>query len=71
MRLIGAGGLPWQYSTQASAYQRKGHGFDPWSGKMPQAVEQLSPSSTTTELVLQSHGAKTREAPTHTTGESP
>ena len=25
------------------------HGFDPWSGKIPHAVEQLNPSITTTE----------------------
>ena len=27
-------------------------GFDPWSGKIPHAVEQLSPCATTTEPVL-------------------
>ena len=26
--------------------------FDPWSGKIPQATEQLSPCATTTEPVL-------------------
>ena len=29
-----------------------GHGFDPWSGKVPHAVEQLSPCATATEPVL-------------------
>ena len=28
------------------------HRFDPWSGKIPHATEQLSPSATTTEPVL-------------------
>ena len=26
-----------------------GHGFEPWSGKIPHATEQLSPCATTTE----------------------
>ena len=29
-----------------------GHGFEPWSGKIPRAVEQLSPYATTTEPAL-------------------
>ena len=29
-----------------------GHGFDPWSGKLPHATEQLRPCATTTECVL-------------------
>ena len=28
------------------------HGFDPWSGKIPHAAEQLSPYTTTTEPAL-------------------
>ena len=28
----------------------RGHGFDPWSGKIPHVTEQLSPHATTTEL---------------------
>ena len=28
------------------------HGFEPWSGKIPHAAEQLSPCATTTEPVL-------------------
>ena len=28
------------------------HGFDPWTGKIPHAAEQLSPCATTTEPVL-------------------
>ena len=32
--------------------QCRGHGFDPWSGKIPHAAEQLSPSATTTEPAL-------------------
>ena len=31
---------------------RRGHGFDPWSGKIPHATEQLSPCAPTTKLVL-------------------
>ena len=34
------------------ACQRRGHGFELWSGKIPHAAEQLSPCATTTEPVL-------------------
>ena len=30
-----------------------GHGFKPWSGKIPHATEQLSPCATATEPALQ------------------
>ena len=36
-------GLPWWFSGEESTCQCKGHVFDPWSGKIPHAVEQLSP----------------------------
>ena len=42
-------GLPWWCSGWESACQRRGHGFEPWSGKIPHAVEQLGPWATTTE----------------------
>ena len=32
--------------------QCRGHGFEPWSGKIPHAAEQLSPCTTTTERAL-------------------
>ncbi|XP_059997592.1 RING finger protein 207 isoform X4 [Lagenorhynchus albirostris] len=32
--------------------QARGHGFEPWSGKIPHATEQLSPCATTTEPAL-------------------
>ena len=32
--------------------QMQGHGFEPWSGKIPHAAEQLSLCITTTELAL-------------------
>ena len=34
-------GLPWWRSGWESACQCRGHGFEPWSGKIPHAVEQL------------------------------
>ena len=40
----------------------QGHGFKPWSEKIPHAVEQLSPCTTTTEPVLYSPQATTTEA---------
>ena len=42
-------GLPWWRSGYESACQCRGHGFDPWSGKIPRATEQLSLCATTTE----------------------
>ena len=43
-------GLPWWLSGKKSACQCKRYGFDPWSRKIPHAVEQVSPCATTTEL---------------------
>ena len=39
-----------------------GDRFEPWSGKIPHAAEQLSPCATTTEPALQSPRATTTEA---------
>ena len=36
-------GLPWWRSGWESACQCGGHGFEPWSGRIPRAAEQLSP----------------------------
>ena len=49
-------GLPWRLSGGESTCQRRRHRFNPWSGKIPHAAEQLSPCGTTTEPVLQSRG---------------
>ena len=35
-------GLPWWFSGQESSCQRRPYWFDPWSEKIPHAVEQLS-----------------------------
>ena len=43
------GGLPWWRSGWESACQCRGHGFKPWSGKIPHAAEQLGPWATITE----------------------
>ena len=45
-------GLPWWHSGWESACQCRGHGFEPWSGKISHAAEQLSPCATATEPVL-------------------
>ena len=42
-------GLPWWRSGWESACRCRGHGFEPWSGKIPHATEQLGPWATTTE----------------------
>ena len=36
-------GLPWWRSGWESACRCRGHGFEPWSGRIPRAVEQLGP----------------------------
>ena len=46
--------LPWWFSGKESTCQRKRHGFNPWSVKIPHATEPLSSCATTTEPVLQS-----------------
>ena len=46
------GGHPWWLSDKRSTCQCRIEGFNPWSGKMPHATEQLSPGATTTEPVL-------------------
>ena len=38
--------------------------FNPWSGNIPHALEQLSPCATTTVLSLKSLGVTTTEAGT-------
>ena len=40
---------PWWCSGWESACRCRRHGFEPWSGKIPHAAEQLSPCATTTE----------------------
>ena len=43
-------GLPWCLSGKESVCQCRRHGFDPWYGKIPHAVKQLSPWATTMSL---------------------
>ena len=46
-------GLPWWYSYRLKIHLPiQGNGFEPWSRKIPRAVEQLSPCATTTEPAL-------------------
>ena len=42
-------GLPWWSSGYESTWQRRGHGFHPWSRKIPHAVGQESLAATATE----------------------
>ena len=42
-------GLPWWHSGWESACQCRGHGFEPWSGKIPHATERLGPWATVAE----------------------
>ena len=82
---IQAFGLPWWRSGWESACRCRGHGFEPWSGRIPHATEQLGPWATITEPVrlepvLRNQRGRDGERPTHrdeewpplaTTGESP
>ena len=45
-------GLPWWLSSEEPTCQCKRLESDPWSGRIPHAVEQLSPCGRTTEPVL-------------------
>ena len=54
-------GLLWWLSGKESTYQCRRHRFDPSSGKILHAVEQLSPCATAIESVLWSLGATTAE----------
>ena len=69
-------GLPWWRSGWESACQCRGHGFEPWSGKIPHAVEQLSPCATITEParlepVLRNKRGRDSERPAHRDEERP
>ena len=48
----GARGLPCWLSGKESACQCRRHGFNPWSGKILRAIEQLSPCPTAAEPVF-------------------
>ena len=59
-----------------SACQRRGHGFEPWSGKIPHAAEQLGPWATTTEPahlepMLRNKRGRDSERPAHRDEEWP
>ena len=63
-------GLPWWRSGWESACQCRGHGFEPWSGKIPHAAEQLGPWATITEPahlepVLRNKRGRDSERPAH------
>ena len=69
-------GLPWWHSGWESACRCRGHRFEPWSGKIPHAAEQLSPWATTTEParlepVLRNGRGRDSERPAHRNEEWP
>ena len=69
-------GLPRWHSGWESAWECRGHGFEPWSGKIPHATEQLSPCATTTEPahlkpVLRNKRGHDSERPVHRDEEWP
>ena len=69
-------GIPWWRSGWEYACQCRGHGFEPRSGKIPPAVEQLGPWATTTEParlepVLRNKRGHDSERPAHCNKEWP
>ena len=46
---ISSSGLPWWRSGWESACQCRGHGFEPWSGRISHAAERLGPWATIAE----------------------
>ena len=69
-------GLPWWCSGWESACQCRGHGFEPRSGRIPHAAEQLGPWATTTEParlepVLRNKRGRDGERPAHRDEEWP
>ena len=56
-------GLPWWSSGYESACRWRGHGFDPWSRKMPHAMGQLGPCTTTLEPMCPRAGALQQKKP--------
>ena len=57
--------LPWWLSGKDSLCQCRRHGFNPWSGRIPHALDQLNLCTTTTEPVLLCLRAATTELMHH------
>ena len=69
-------GLLWWRSGWESACQCRGYGFEPWSGKIPHAAEQLGPWATITEParlepMLRNKRGRDSERPAHRDEEWP
>ena len=69
-------GLSWWHSGWESACQCRGHGFEPWSGKIPHAAEWLGPWATIAEPtrlepVLRNKRGRDSERPAHRDEEWP
>ena len=56
-------GLPWRIGGKQFICQRRRHGFDPWSGKIPQATERVSPSGPAPELCPRAQELHPRSRP--------
>ena len=56
-------GLPWRFSGLEFTRLCRGQGFCPWSGRIPHAVEQLSPGATSTDPVLRNKRSHHSEKP--------
>ena len=69
---------PWNNHSRTSlvvqrlrVYHCRGHGFNPWSGKIPHAAGQLSLWASTTELVLPKACAPQQEKPPQREAQAP
>ena len=62
--------FPWWRSGWESVCQCRGHGFEPCSGKIPHAAEQLSPCATTTEPMCNNYGSPCAKIPCSATREA-
>ena len=69
-------GLPWWRSGWESACQCRGHGFEPWSGRISHAAERLGPWAAAAEParlepVLRNERGRDGERPAHRGEEGP
>ena len=64
-------GLPWSSIGKESDLRRRGHWFDPWSGKIPHAIGQQSQCTTTTEPMCCKARALQQEKPPQREGLAP
>ena len=63
--------LPWWSSGTESVCQGRGHGFDPWSRKIPPAAGQLSPCGTLEPMLHNKRSRHSDKSVHHSCREAP